>query len=113
DSFCLISLPSDTVQILTRKTEIHLSRKSVKNCTANILPVIPSGVLARSWTRMEDPEDVTPPNSAALISALTIVPGTVITAAAGRIHAFFTDIFRNTHPLTNPVIIPTGAKYRE
>ena len=62
---------------------------------------------------MEDPDEVTPPNSTALITELTIVPGTVINTAANSTFTFFTDNLRKTSPLMIPVIIPTGAKYSE
>lgn len=53
-------------------------------CTRNMLAVIPRGVWDKSCTRTVEPDDVIPPKRPAQIRELTMVPGTVISAAARK-----------------------------
>ena len=79
------------------------------NWTTKQLPTIPRGVFASIWTISEEPEDVIPPNRKAVMHALTMVDGIVITTAAKRTHPFLGWYFLYTSPVTKPSMIPTGA----
>lgn len=64
------------------------SIQSVSNCTRKQLIVNPSGVFASSCTSTVDPDEVMPPNSLAVMQALSKEVGRVMIKAKSNLPPF-------------------------